>query len=406
MQSPVFSRRQLITASLALSLSALGGFSHAQETVEPRALRQEKDGFTLTLRLPQSSIVANVEAVLYLRVELAGADGVKQPIPYARVEATAKMEGEEKNVTLSGYPDGVAGEYSLVGKFPTAGIYTITATVGASDNASAQPVVISFTPVRVLSVADKEKEQSANYSLKMETTPSQPLPGEAVNIRLFVIDNATKKRVTEFESIYNAPFHLYVVREDTGDLRREKPIAVEAARNSREDKEGDFLLTYAFPTGGTWRIFAEVAPKDQGIQLLTTRITIPGAKALPEPMMAQIAPLVRQNGINMRFSRPTRFLARETMAVPLQLEDGQGMPLADLQITDSALAHLYFADKDGKAFIHTVPDSRDPRNGRSGSNTLTFPVRFPKAGTYRAWLVLNRSGQSTVVTFVTRVYDK
>jgi hypothetical protein len=194
------------------------------------------------------------------------------------------------------------------------------------------------------------------------------------------------------------------VREDTGDLRREKPVPVSAAPGSKED--GVFTLDYAFPAGGSWRLFAEVAPRDQGIQLLTTRVNIPGAKALPEPMMAQIAPLVRQNGVNLRFSRPIRFLARETMLVPLQLEDGQGNPLPDLQIIDSALAHLYFAERDGKTFLHSVPDSRDPRNGRSGSNMLTFPVRFPKAGTYRAWLALNRAGQPAVVTFVVKVHDK
>ncbi|MBC7808832.1 MAG: hypothetical protein H7145_22085 [Akkermansiaceae bacterium] len=404
MQSLVFSRRQLITASLALSLSALSSSVRAQDIVTPRVLRQEKDGFTLTLRLPQSPVIANVEAVLYLRLEIEGTGESKQVVPFARVDATAKPDGEGNAVSLSASPDGVAGEYSIVGKFPAAGVYTITVTVSASSNSNAEPISVSFNPVRVLSVAEKDKEQSANYSLKVESTPSQPLPGELVKLRLFVTDNATKKRVTEFESIYNAPFHLYVVREDTSELRREKPVPVSAAPNSKED--GVFLLDYAFSSGGSWRLFAEVAPKDQGIQLLTTRMTIPGAKSLPEPMMAQIAPLVRQNGVNLRFSRPTRFIARETMSVPLQLEDGQGNGLADLQITDSALAHLYFAERDGKTFLHTVPDSRDPRNGRSGSNTLTFPVRFPKAGTYRAWLTLNRSGQPAVVTFVVRVYDK
>ncbi|MBC8139075.1 MAG: hypothetical protein H8F28_24645 [Fibrella sp.] len=404
MHVTVFSRRQLLTASAALALSSLCGLAHAQTIAEPRVMRQEKDGFTITLRMPQYAIVANAEAILYLRLEVGGADGKKQTVPFARINASAKPDSGGNAIVLSANPDGVAGEYSIVAKFPEAGTYTVTVAVAPSGGAATEPVSVSFNPVRVVSVADKEKERSANYSLTVEATPSQPLPGELVQLRLSVMDNATKKRVTEFESLYNAPFHLYVVREDTGDMRREKPIPISAAPNSKDD--GVFLLDYNFPAGGSWRLFAEVAPKDQGIQMLTTRMTIPGAKALPEPMMAQIAPIIRQNGVNLRFSRPTRFIARETMTVPLQLEDGQGNPLSDLQVLDSALAHLYFAERDGKTFLHSVPDSRDPRNGRSGSNTLSFPVRFPKAGTYRAWLTMNRSGQPAVVTFVTRVYDK
>lgn len=393
---------------LALSVAGPGAApAHSQAAAkESRVLRQEKDGFTVTLRLPQSSLVAGVEAVFYLRVEFAGAEGTKQTVPFARIEATAVSDGSgSAPVTLNVLPGGVAGEYTMVGKFPSAGAYTVSAIISPSGTLGAtKPVSLSFSPVGVLSVPEKEKERDARYSLKIDSIPAQPLPGERVNLRLYVVDNDTKKRVTEFESLYNAPFHLYVVREDTGDLRREKPIPISAAPKSKED--GMFQLDYAFPNGGTWRIFAEVAPRDQGTQLLTARMTIPGARALSEPMMAQIAPLVRQNGVNLRFSRPTRLLARETMSVPLQLEDAQGNPLPDLQIIDGALAHLYFADRDGKTFLHTVPDSRDPRNGRSGSNTLTFPVRFPKAGIYRAWLALNRAGQPATVTFVTRVYDK
>ncbi len=367
-------------------------------------LRQEKDGFTLTLRLPPSAIVANVEAVLYTRVEVVSPDGAKQPVPFARLSASAKPDGGGDAVTLSVNPDGVAGEYSLVGKFPASGIYSVTVTMSPSGDAPGEPISVSFPRIRVVSAVDKEKEQNAAYSLKVEAIPDQPLPGESVKLRLSVTDTATKKRITEFETIYGAPFHLYVVREDTGDLKREKPLPISLDRNQKED--GVFLLDYTFPSGGSWRLFAEVAPKDGGIQLLTTRFSIPGAKALPEPMMARVAPIIRQNGINMSLLRPTRFIARETMTIPLKLEDGQGNPIPDLQITDTALAHLYFAERDGKTFIHTVPDTRDPRNGRSGSNTLTFPVRFPKAGTYRVWLALNRSGQPVTVTFVIRVHDK
>ncbi len=404
MSDLVLSRRLLLKSSLICAVPLLLRFAHADEPPTTRVLRQEKDRYTVTLRLPTTSIVANVEAVLYLRVERTGEKGQVETVPFARVDATAKAEGETKGTSLNAYPDGVAGEYSLVGKLTTAGKYTVDVTVTPASTEGSQPISVSFSPILVLSAVEKEKEQSANYSVKIEPTPSQPLPGELVNLHISIIDNLSKKRITEFESIYNSPMLFYVVREDTSDLRREKPVAIPAARGSKDD--GVFELNYAFPAGGAWRIFVEVAPQGQGLQMLSTRLTIPGARALPEPMMAQIAPLVQQNGVTLRFARPTRLLARETLSIPLELQDSQGNAISDLQIVDTALAHLYFAERDGKTFLHTVPDSRDPRNGRSGSNTLTFPVRFPKAGTYRAWLALSRSGQTAMITFVVRVYDK
>ena len=223
-------------------------------------------------------------------------------------------------------------------------------------------------------------------------------------IRCSVEDGATKKRVTAFEPVFGAPMHLYVVREDAGVLRREKPVLLDAAPGSKND--GVFVLEYTFATGGAWRLFAEVAPQNQGVQTLAARVSIPGAKALPENMMAQIAPLIRQNGITLRFARPTRFVARQTVSLPLVLEDGQGNPLDDLQMGDTALAHLYFAEKNGKAFVHAVPDTTDPSNGRTGSRELRIPVRFEQAGTYRAWLAVTRTAQPVLVTFVVRVSAK
>lgn len=392
-------RRRLLASALAFLMSAaLPAFAG-----DGRTLSQEVNGFALTLRLPQTMIVTTMETVLYLRVEEG--DGERRPVPYARIEATAKPDGENKTVVFSALPGGVAGEYTLVGNFPAEGAYTLSVKVTPSGE-GAKSVQTVFAPLAVTAGKggkSAEKGAKSDYLLKMETTPSQPLPGESVQLRLSVVDAATKKRVTDFEAIYGARMHVYFVREDAGTLRRETPTYLDAAPGSKDD--GVFTMPFSFPTGGAWRVFAEVAPTKQGTQTLTTSITIPGAQALPEPMMAQIAPVVRQSGVTLRFARPTRFVARQTVYLPLLLEDGQGNPLSDLQITDTAIAHLFFVDKPGKNFVHTIPDAGDPQ-GRIADNQITFPVRFPAGGTYRAFLVGSRGAQPMLVTFVVRVSNK
>lgn len=396
-----FNRRDLLHVALCtLVLTVLPAANGA----EPQTIRQEKDGYSLSLRVPPT-LKSGEEAILLLRVERVGDKGARQTVPFARIEASVRASGigDSKSLALTAYPGGVSGEYSLVGKFPALGVYTVSVTVIPADSDTNKPVVMEFTPVNVQVEGGKNKERSAEFSLKIDATPSQPLPGELVSLRIWVSDVA-KKRVTDFEPVYDSPMHFYIVREDNSDLRHVKPVPVSAAPGSKDD--GYFTLEHTFPSGGVWRLFAEVAPKDAGIQVMSARLTIPGARALPEPMMAQISPLVRQGGITLRFTRPTRLLARETDSLTLELEDGQGNAINDLQINDAALAHLYFAERDGKTFVHAVPDTRDPRNGRAGSTTLSFPVRFPKAGIYRAWLAVTRAAQPILVTFVTRVYDK
>ncbi len=397
MISRSFSRRRLLAFALGSLASVAPRIASADEPGISRTLTRSVDGYNITLRLPQTALIARAETVLYLRVE-EGDD--KKALPYARIEVTAKLSAGGKSTTFACLPGGVAGEYTLVGNFPAEGAYTLNAKITPSGE-GAKSVETVFAPITV-AAAGKQSESNA-YSLKLETTPAQPLPGELVTMRLSVIDAQTKKRVTDFEAIYGARMHLYIVREDIGTLRREKPVFVNAAPGSKDD--GVFTLETAFSSGGTWRLFAEVAPTKQGTQIVTARVTIPGAQALPEPMMAQIAPVIRQSNVTLRFARPTRFVARQTVYLPLLLEDSQGNALSDLQITDTALAHLFFVDKSGKQFVHAVPESGDFGSGANNKQS-TFPLRFPSGGTYRAFLVATRAAQPVLVSFVVRVSDK
>ncbi|MBC8143114.1 MAG: hypothetical protein H7Y38_16940 [Armatimonadetes bacterium] len=390
-------RRRLFASALAgLLCHSLPVF--AQSPDNSRILTRETTGYTLTLRLPQNAIVAGAETVLYLRVE-EGDD--KKAVPYSRVEATAKPAAGGKTAAFAALPGGVAGEYTLVGNFPVEGTYEIAVKVTPPGD-GAKSVEATFATVTV--VAEKGKQTESNvYQLKVETTPAQPLPGEVVSLRLSIVDATTKKRVTDFEAIYGARMHLYMVREDVGTLRRDKPVYLQVAPGSKDD--GVFTLDTAFSSGGEWRLFAEVAPTKQGTQIVSARVTIPGAQSLSEPMMAQIAPVIRQSNVTLRFARPTRFVARQTVYLPLLLEDSQGNALSDLQMTDTALAHLFFVDKSGKQFVHTVPDTGD-LGSINNNKQMSFPVRFPAGGTYRAFFIASRAAQPVLVSFVVRVSDK
>lgn len=402
-----FSRRRLLHALAAVSLTGMTSLSAFADDVHDDKVGRTiiSDGFTLSLRYPAGGVVSGDEITLSLRITIAGKD--EETVPFAKIKA--KAIPEEKNatpemteVTLENRAAAVSGEYLLTGAFTLPGNYRLSLEV-TPPNGGGKAISVVM-PLTVKAPAERGKGEPSLFSLKVEATPSQPLPGETVELRLSVVDNRTKKRVTEFEPIYDAPMHFYILRDDVGELKHVKPERMDVAHGTKDD--GIFILKYSFVSGGTWRMFAEVATREEGEQLLTASITVPGAKALPEPLMAQITPLVRSNGYTLRLQRPTRLVAHQTLSLPFVLEDSQGQSIDDLQLSDYALAHLYFAERDAKTFLHVLPDMNDPRSGRIGGTILNFPIRFPKPGTYRAWMTFQRTAQIQTLSFVVKVADK
>src|SRR5205807_5076875 len=77
----------------------------------------------------------------------------------------------------------------------------------------------------------------------------------------------TKQPVTDFDTVHERQIHFMVVSADMRHFAHEHPVL---------GPDGRFTLRYAFPTGGEYRLFADVAPKGAGSQILMQPVRVNG----------------------------------------------------------------------------------------------------------------------------------
>jgi hypothetical protein len=165
--------------------------------------------------------------------------------------------------------------------------------------------------------------------------------------------------------------HLIAVRRDLAHFAHEHPV-----QNGNE-----FRLRLTFPSGGDYRLFADVAPTGAGSQILMAKLKVAGPET-PEPARPAVA---------VEMKTAAALPARQSTPVEFRIADPAG-----LEPYLGAAGHLILIHEDAETFVHSHPTEETARNGE-----LQFLSRLPKPGAYRGWLQFQRSGQ--VVTYPVEV---
>jgi hypothetical protein len=186
-----------------------------------------------------------------------------------------------------------------------------------------------------------------------------------------------------------------VVSADLRNFAHEHPVL---------GADGRFTLRYTFPTGGDYRLFADVAPKDAGSQILMQPIRVSGP-VIASTSTAGLAPSLSDtvDGVRLALTAdPATLPIGRTLDITFTVKDAStNAPITDLEPYLGAMAHLMLIHQDAVTFVHSHPDDTDPSNGHNGS--LTFLARFPKPGVYRAWLQFQRAGKVHTAAFTWEV---
>jgi hypothetical protein len=269
--------------------------------------------------------------------------------------------------------------------FPHGGDYRLCLTILPPERSPAgEATPPSFTFDFPLTVRDAgssptpESRKVRPFELELVTTPRHPLAGQTVDIDLTVrmASSYERREVTDFEMQHERLMHLFIVRDD---------LAVFAHEHPELAGPGAFRLRYRFPRPGRYRVFADVAPRDAGGQVLSATVEVGGA----DPPNA-----AKAGGASTRASfawPPGGMHTGRTETVEATLTDVRGRPLEDLEPWLGALAHLILVSEDARIFAHAHPDDRERDVGRAGR--VPFLVRLPRPGRYRGWLQFQREGQ-------------
>ena len=91
----------------------------------------------------------------------------------------------------------------------------------------------------------------AEYPMEFRATPSSIPAGREITLEFRVIDPATRRAVTHFETVHEKLFHLFLVSQDLEYFSHEHPVLTGS---------GWFRLRTRLPKPGTYRLLADFDP--------------------------------------------------------------------------------------------------------------------------------------------------
>jgi hypothetical protein len=366
-------------------LISTGQFTIAAESP---LLQRSAGKYLITLRPPPDGVYAQEETEIEFRIVDTSRDDPltgSAPVIRAQINVGIEMPSMPGMPTFHelAHPEGVPGDFGVHPTFAHGGDYVMRLSVTPPEDRGFQ---VEF-PISVqdASKARNRKRTPPRFSLDLSASPKTPKPGEPVDLRLIVRDREKPKDVfNQFERAHEEFMHLVIVRDDLREFAHEHPAL---------GTDGAFALRYQFKTAGDYHLFADVAPKNAGSQVLMAKLKVAGKTSIPA--VFEPRPTTQEiDGLRIELKTQT-VAAKRTTELAFTVE-----PATGLQPYLGARAHLIAIHQDAVTFVHAHPDE----SKRSDGN-FVFLGRFPQPGRYRIWIQFKRNDRLVTGEFTLEAKD-
>jgi len=195
--------------------------------------------------------------------------------------------------------------------------------------------------------------------------------------------------VTEFEITHEKLLHLIVVSHDLSFFNHIHPDA-------RED--GTFHINTSFPTGGEYKLFADVKPKGGAGVTLSEWVKVEGAEGKHEAIAPDAAFVKEASGKEIELAAD-RWKANEDVTLTFAVRDARTKEgIADLEPYLGAVGHVVILSADAERYLHVHPIDE-----RSTGPEAAFATSFPEPGIYKIWGQFQHQGEVITVSYVVEV---
>jgi hypothetical protein len=346
--------------------------------------------YSITLRLPADGVFAGEQIDIEFRLR---DESDKDPVLGAKGVVGVKSVATVTMPSMAGMPaqkprihtEGIPGDYGVECFFPHGGEYRIALTLQIPGEKT--PIDTAFlVDVQDAEARTRRKPVPLPYSVECAVVGGG-VSGKETNLKLIIREAKSKKIVKDFDVAHTKIFHLMFISKDFSWFIHEHPT---------QQPDGSFTITQVFPFGGEFLVFADVAPRDAGSQVLGTRIKLKGNVPKPVPF-APTPPTAIVDGIRATLTpqeSPMPIGKTTMLEIKLTIE---GKPVTDLETYLGAFGHLMILHSDQKTFVHSHPAEDEKGIAESRRGNVLFAARFPKAGQYKAWAQFQREG--VVITF-------
>lgn len=239
--------------------------------------------------------------------------------------------------------------------------------------------------------------------VSVTTTPAKPKAGEKTKL-VFEMKSGGA-RVSSFDVVHEKKLHLLMVTPDLSWFAHEHP---------EPQPDGTFVLEFAFPSGGNYRLFSDFKATDRNGAVLTTDVVVDGPPKPTQPLVASDLKKPRAvDGIDVRFTSPPPVAGVEKQMTFVVTKNKK--PVTDLEPYLGAMGHLVVIGSDATTFLHAHPEDHaeghaakphvDPPGAPAHTHAATpgivsFSTTFPKPGLYKAWAQFQVKGKPVIADFV------
>jgi hypothetical protein len=225
------------------------------------------------------------------------------------------------------------------------------------------------------------------YPMEFRANPASIPAGADVTLEFRILDPATRRAVTRFETIHEKLFHLFLVGQDLEYFSHEHPILT---------RSGWFRLRTRLPKPGTYRLLADFDPAGGTPQLAARTFSTAGYAVPLESAIAHPAPdLGPKNGANLTVELTTD--PAEPIAGKKTMLFFRVTPAEGLEQYLGAWAHLLSVSNDLIDTVHSHPFLAD------GGPAMQFNLFFPRAASYRLWIQIQRKDVLNTLAFTVPV---
>jgi hypothetical protein len=231
------------------------------------------------------------------------------------------------------------------------------------------------------------------YGLTIETSPRAPIVGSKTEIRLTITDPRTNATVKDFEAVHERLLHLFVLSQDLEYFAHVHPT---------KRPDGTFIYSHVFPSQGPYRLIADFLPSGGVPQLLQRTIVTAGYEGtlVPRAQLVPDRPEKVVDDLRVRLSMPPPVGGREQLLTFQFADSKTGAPVSDLEPYLGAVGHLLYVSSDLETVTHSHPVAD---LSASVGPAIVFQALFPRAGTYRLWVQVQRRGRVVVAPFTVAV---
>ncbi len=215
------------------------------------------------------------------------------------------------------------------------------------------------------------------YTLSEVTAP--PVANQAGTLSFRILDQHGMA-VTQFNEQHEKLLHLIVVRSDTAQFRHVHPTM---------DANGVWSIEWTWPTGGSYRVFADFDASGSPAQLTLGRTVDVAGTFDPTPLPAT-ARTALVDGYAVQLAGDLT-----TSGGPLTFTvTRDGVQIRDLEPYLGAYGHLVALRAGDLAYLHVHPEASE-----SAGPDIAFHAQAPSAGPYRLFLDFEHGGAVRTAEF-------